>query len=174
MTPSGLLQRLAGGDRRSIGRVEEVIAAVRVRPSLFPVLVRGMVCEDPVVRMRAADAAEKLSAERPQLLRPHKRRLLRDVAAVEQQEVRWHLAQMVPRLRLTQRERAAAVELLTGYLRDQSRIVQVCALQALAELAQDDAALRPRVRRLLERGARSGSPAVRARARKLLRGVVRA
>ena len=51
--------------------------------------------------MRAADAVEKITARRPELLRPHKRRLLTELALIPQQEVRWHVAQMLPRLSLS-------------------------------------------------------------------------
>jgi hypothetical protein len=37
-----LLQKLQGGDRRSIGRVDEVVAGVLAEPSLFGVVFEGM------------------------------------------------------------------------------------------------------------------------------------
>ena len=163
-----ILLKLTGGDRRSIGRSEEVVAAVLADASLFPHLFRGLVSADPIVRMRAADAAEKVTASRPELLRPFKRQLLDEVAAIDQQEVRWHVAQMLPRLVLTDAERASAAALLRGYLSDRSRIVQTFALQALADLARQDAALLPGVLEILEEKVASGSPAVRIRCRKLL------
>jgi hypothetical protein len=61
-----LLDRLHGGDRRSIGRVPEVVAEVLGNPGLFGELITGMEHPDPVVRMRAADAAENVSADRSQ------------------------------------------------------------------------------------------------------------
>jgi len=56
-----LLSRLTGGDRRSIGRTGEVVAAVLGEPSLFGVLLSGLWSSDPLVRMRAADALEKIT-----------------------------------------------------------------------------------------------------------------
>ena len=163
-----LLTKLEGGDRRSIGRSQEVVEHVLADVSLFPALFEGMVSSDPVVRMRAADAAEKVAASRPDLLQPFADRLLDKVAAIDQQEVRWHVAQMLPRLRLTDAERARAVALLEGYLGDKSKIVQTFALQALADLAQQDVSLVPRVIGTLEEMIVAGSPAVRSRSRKLL------
>ena len=61
-----ILSRLRGADRRSIGNVDEVIDAVQKRPDLFKDLVNGLFDRDPVVRMRAADAMEKLSSKNPQ------------------------------------------------------------------------------------------------------------
>ena len=121
---------LAGGDRRSIGRSREVVKLVARSPGLIPVLVRGLDHDDPIVRMRAVDALEKVTAGQPALLGRHRRRLLALAGTETQQEVRWHLAQMLPRLRLAAADRAVAVRVLTEYLADRSRIVQACALAA--------------------------------------------
>ena len=90
------------------------------------------------------------------------------VARIEQQEVRWHVAQLLPRLALTAKERSKAVAILLGYLDDRSTIVRTFSLQALADIAERDEALRPTVVELLQVALSSGSPAMRTRARKLL------
>ena len=56
-----ILSVLAGGDRRSIGRVGAVVPFVLAHPEQLPVLLDGMEGEDEVLRMRCADAAEKIS-----------------------------------------------------------------------------------------------------------------
>jgi hypothetical protein len=71
-----LLALFTGGDRRSIGRADEVAAAVLQSPGLFPQLIKGLWSTDSLVRMRAADAVEKISREKPELLRPYKKELL--------------------------------------------------------------------------------------------------
>jgi hypothetical protein len=55
-----ILAKLEGGDRRSIGNSEEVVQTVSKNPALFEELFSGLLADDPVVRMRAADAIEKL------------------------------------------------------------------------------------------------------------------
>jgi hypothetical protein len=105
-----LIDKLRGTDRRSTGRSDEVVRDVLAEPTLFGALVDAVTASDAVVRMRAADAAEKSRAGRPDLLTSHKARLLAEVAAVRQQEVRWHVAQILPRLALTGAERDRAVE----------------------------------------------------------------
>src|SRR5271166_6204805 len=92
---------LQGGDRRSIGKSNEVAARVLKRPDEFPELIELLWSDDPVVRMRAADAAEKASLQRHDLLAPFKAELLGLAEETEQAEVRWHLALMLPRLPLT-------------------------------------------------------------------------
>jgi hypothetical protein len=66
-------------------------------------------------------------------------------------KVRWHVAQMLPRLQLR---------------REQDR--QDLLHEALAELAEDDARLRARVVTIGEDISKKGGPAMRARGRKLL------
>ena len=68
----------------------------------------------------AADAAEKVPAKKPRLLDRHKAELLGLLAEVEQIELRWHLALMVPRLRLTAPERQRAAAALQRYFEDRS------------------------------------------------------
>ena len=100
MPRKDILLLLRGGDRRTIGRADEVVAIVSKDPGLFPELIAGLWSEDSLVRMRAADAAEKVTRENPELLRPYKKELLGLMAEAGEQELRWHLAAMVPRLPL--------------------------------------------------------------------------
>jgi len=137
-------------------------------PKLFSDLIAGLWSADPLVRMRAADAAEKATRKSPELLFPYRRELLGLMSETEQQEVRWHLAAMVPRLPLNAKERRMAVSSLTGYLEDRSSIVKTSALQGLADLAQDDPSLRPRLIEILREASGNGTPAMKARSRKLL------
>lgn len=160
---------LRGGDRRSIGRSNHVVKLVLRQPRRFAELVEYLWNDDPIIRMRAADAAEKVSAAQPELLKPYKTELLGLLAETKQIELRWHLAQMISRLRLTQGERRSAADILQLYLEDRSSIVRTFALQALADLSQNDAELRPRMREILEESVVRGTAAMKARARKLLK-----
>ena len=143
---SGILRKLAGTDRRSIGRSGEVVADILERGAPFAALIRGMLDADPVIRMRSADAAEKVSAQHPGYLQPYARTLIDVVAKSGQQEVRWHVAQMLPRLELTPAARKKAYTILQEYLGDGSSIVRTFAMQALVDLAENDAPRRWAVR----------------------------
>jgi len=165
----GIESLLKGSDRRSIGRSNEVARLVLKQPKLFPQLIASLWHDDPSVCMRAADAAEKVSAQNPHLLERYKPQLLGLLAETEQIELRWHLAQMVPRLKLTAPERKRAAASLRHYLDDRSSIVRTSALQALADLSQDDAPLRIEAKELLEQAIHYGTAAMKARARRLLK-----
>jgi hypothetical protein len=164
-----ILKKLAGGNRGSIGRSNEVVAQVLANPAYFPDLLAGLSSDDPLIRMRAADAVEKITAQRPDLLRPFKRKLLAIAGSSSQQEVRWHAALILPRIALTSKERAVALDILFDYLRDKSSIVKTFAMQAIWDLAATDPKLKAQIIPLIEELTLVGTAAMRARGRKLLR-----
>jgi hypothetical protein len=159
---------LSGGDRRSLGRANSIVTAMLNNSRRFPELLQCMWSDDPVVRMRAADAVEKVSAAKPELLQPFRAALLGLAEASQQPEVQWHLALMLPRLRLAPPERRRAFAQLENYLRHRSSIVKTLALQGLSDLARDHEDLRDAVREILTEASRRGTAAMKARARKLL------
>ena len=169
MARNKLKDLLDGADRRSIGRANEVAALVLREPRRFPELIGFLWSDDAVLRMRAADAAEKISAQKPGLVASFKAELLGLLLEAEQKELRWHLAAMIPRLPLTKKERQRVAEGLRRYLEDASSIVKTFALQGLTELAEADRSLLPEVRETPEAAERTGTPAMKARARKLLK-----
>ena len=63
-------------------------------PELFDLILAGMTNKDPLIRMRRADAAEKITVRRPHFLQLYKDELIHRIAAIWQQEVCWHLAQL--------------------------------------------------------------------------------
>ena len=163
-----ILNKLRGGDRRSIGRANEVVEGVFRDPSLFGDVFEGMLSENPLIRMRAADVVEKVTVRYPRYLDPYKEILLQQVVQSEQQEVRWHVAQLIPRLHLNQHERLLLFDVLRHYLTDASNIVKTFSMQALADLAEQDSSLRQEVLRILEVQTKIGSPAVKNRGNKLI------
>ena len=165
---SDILDKLKGGNRRSIGRADEVVAEVLDNTTLFDDLFSGMQHDNPLVRMRSADAVEKITALHPDFLEPYKTTIIEEVAPIEKQEVRWHVAQMVPRLELRETEVNKVFDILLGYLDDDRKIVKTFSMQALADLAQQHAELIPQVTQILEEQTRTGSPAMKSRGRKLL------
>jgi len=164
-----ILAKLEGGDRRSIGNSEEVVQTVSKNPALFEELFSGLLADDPVVRMRAADAVEKITRARSELLQPWKNMLLSTASAFKEKELRWHVAQLIPRLRLTGTERKLAEQILMDYLEDGSSIVKTFSMQALVELAAGDEQRLTQLTPLIERLARTGTAAMRSRGRKLLK-----
>ncbi|MCC7162233.1 MAG: hypothetical protein IT331_07050 [Anaerolineae bacterium] len=164
------IKLLAIGDRRTIGKSAEVARAILRDPLLFdPVFDAMWKSADPGVRMRAANVCEAVTRARPDLLAPRKKDLLEHVSLIEQQEVRWHYCQMLPRVPLTPGERRRAFAHLKTFANDKSGIVRTFSLQAMFDLAEQDRTLRAETRDWIIAQMKNGTPAVKSRGRKLLR-----
>lgn len=160
---------LAGGDPRSLGRTQEVVDAALADRDLLDPLFEAVLDEDELVRMRAADGLEKVCRERPEWLAPYVDRLLGEVAAVEQDSVRWHVAQMLGEVELSAAQRTRAIRLLERFSdEERAGFVVGHALTSLAALAADDPSLRRRLIPRLRRLAGDERRSVATRARKLL------
>jgi hypothetical protein len=165
-----VLEKLKGGDFRSIGKANELVKSVIENPKLLPLLFKGMNSADPLIRMRAADAAEKVSKEHPQYLQPFKSQLINKLTKIPQQEVRWHAAQMFSYLTLTPRERTKVARILFYWLKNEkSNIVRVMSLQTLADFAKQDIKIKNKTIPLLKNFLVGGTPSLKSRSRKLLR-----
>ncbi|WP_214835364.1 hypothetical protein [Exiguobacterium sp. s36] len=160
---------LSGGDLRSIGHVDAVVAYVGNDPDRFSELMTGLTDARPVVRMRSADAMEKVTRHYPALLQAHQASLFQQLHRATQQEVRWHLAQLMPRLMWTEDEAADIVHVLTDWFdTETSNIVIVNSLQAIFDLSAMHPRFRDELKVLLESRLETGSPAVKSRSKKLL------
>lgn len=166
-----LLRSLSGGDRRSVGESNRAAALVLERPELIAVLFQGLDSIDAVLRMRCADAIEKATARRPELLVPYKQALIQKYAKIEQQEVRWHVAPLLSRLPLTAEEAASVVRLLLSFTNDRSSIVKTLTMQALTDIALRSRHLLPEVTQHIQELSVIGTPAMKARSKKLLRAL---
>ncbi len=163
-----ILRRLGGGDRRSIGRSDEIVAEVLRRRELFRALLQGLFVEDDLVSARAGDAVEKITRTHPEYVHPFKQELIALAENCSRKETRWHMAQMLPRLELERGERHRVMAVLSRYLTDSSSIVKTFAMQALADLARQDSSFLPPVRAQLKRLTKTGTPAMQSRGKKLL------
>lgn len=168
---NSILELLAGGDRRSIGRSDEVVRLVLRQPEKFTELFQGFYIDDPIIRMRTADAVEKITAINPQLLFPHKQAILDLVEQVSQIEVQWHLAQIIPRLPLDQKEIGKSYSSIEKYLESSSAIVRAFSLQCLFDLSKKDSGYINVTKQYLEKGLQNSSKAIQSRCRTLLKEI---
>jgi hypothetical protein len=127
---------------------------------------------DKAVVERAARTLKKISEVDGPALFPWRKALLDEAFRAKDVRVQWNLSLILGRLPLRGRDKALVVDLMFERLRDWSGLNRTCAMQALMDLSGDDAGLRARVRPIVEESLVSGTPAMKARARKLL-GVVR-
>jgi len=159
---------LSVGDLRMAGNSEKVVAQVLSNPELFEDVINAVLIDSPPVRMRATDAIEKITRIHPDWLKPYKKQILDDFANISQKEVRWHIAQILPRLQLTKKEREKVYNLMLLYLNDKSSIVKTFSMQALTDIALQDRSYIDRVRKLVEHLIHEGTPAMKSRGKKLL------
>jgi len=155
------------------GRVAQVAELVRAQPRRAERLLELLWDDDAGVASRAADVFERVSSDAsPALGRVFagfKESLIGLLPEARFMKLRWNLAFAVPRLELTRAEARRVAAALEGYLGDRSSIVKTAALQGLADLTRHDPARLPEVVELLQIKGRSGTPAMRARSRILLK-----
>jgi hypothetical protein len=162
-----LLRSLEGGDRRSIGAAGAAARKIAADRALAGPLLAAIAGARPVVRMRAADALEKATRVAPVLLAGHEALILELLSAPQPREIRWHLLQLAPRIRWRRRHFAALLRAVERCFTDASSIVRTSALQALFELARRGPAFARAFRARVSEALLSGTPAMRARARRL-------
>jgi len=167
-TKESIRDLLEPGGRLDPGRAWQVVELVDGQPRKIAQLIECLWDENPAVANRAADSLERVTRDRPAQAQRWKGELLGLMAETEEKKVRWNLALVIPRLKLTQSECRRAAVVLRSYLDDLSSIVKTAALHGLADLTRQDSSLRPEVLDLLRVAGRSGTPAMRARSRILL------
>ena len=166
---SQIIDKLVIGDLRTTGYADDVVKEVVKDPGRFEEILSGLTHLNPGVRMRAADALEKVSAQKPALLQPHKKLLIEVLRSSQQQEVQWHIAQMLSYVSWTAKEIETISEILITYFNtSKSAIVRVMSLQAIVDLAQDHPHLRDVSQYLTQKALNSDFPSLRARARKII------
>lgn len=164
-----LLRMLAGGDLRSTGRSARIVKLVLAKPRLAGTLVAGMREEYPVVRMRSADAMEKVTSRKPHLAQPFAAEILELLSRPQPKEVLWHLLQIAPRIAWSPGQLPKVHQVVERSHANASSIVKAAALQAEFELLMQSPKRRKLVARLVQESASSPVPALSARARKLAR-----
>lgn len=166
-------QMLEPGRRLDAGRSWEVVELVEGQPRRLAAVVECLWDEDAGVASRAADVLERATRDRPSVAQRWKESLLGLLAETTEKKVRWNLALTLPRLKLTVAECRRMAEVLRGFLEDASSIVKTAALHGMADLTRQDPESLPEVLDLLRVAGRSGTPAMRARSRILLKALER-
>jgi hypothetical protein len=107
---------MVGGKSNSLGRVDEVIQLVLHDKSRLNELYNCLFEEDAWLRMRAADALEKVCRENPNWLLPFIDKFQNELATSNQPSIQWHLAQIYREVNLTKRQEQLAIDWLRTLL----------------------------------------------------------
>lgn len=165
-----LISSLHGGKRWSTDRAQLAAETVLHDPGLFEVLFNGLTLDEPLARMRAAYAVSKVASERPDLLQPYKEQFLDRLLDPDNSHLaRACMLQALRTLTLDKEDIELLIDTLKDFLFSESSIVKTFSLQLLADFAAEDEDLRNDVLPLLWAARERGTPAMRARARKLLK-----
>jgi hypothetical protein len=131
-------------------------------------LVQQLRDKDKATAERAARTLKRIAEADASALYFLRKPLLNEAFLASDVRVQWNLSIVLGRLPLKGADKALAVELMFERLRDPSGLNRTMAMQALMDLSANDTALRARVMPVLVEALEAGTPAMRARARKLL------
>ena len=157
---SAVREKLTGGTRTSVGSADEVIQKLLKNSAGLPAIYDLFLDEDPVVAMRASYVAMKVAEQKPDSVAPFAKELLKNLNLYTQQEVRWHIPQLLAHVKLTSAQKRKAYEVLMEWSEtDKSKIVGYYSLQTAANIAEtDDKILQdfiPRLKKANKMGAKS-------------------
>ena len=171
MDKQNLLHSFEGGKHCSTN--EALMAAARVLedPECFTDLFKGLSHERSLVRMRSAYAVSLVADVRPDLLQPLKNDFFDRLAAPDNSHLaRACMIKTLPHLQLSKDDIGLIKDMLLDFLHSNSSIVKTFSLQLLADFADHHPDMRSEVMPLLWDAVENGTPAMRARTRKLLKG----
>jgi hypothetical protein len=159
---------LLGKDLRKLKISREVIEAVHDQESFDELFALVFHHERPLV-MRAADTVEKITRKQAGYLHPHKRQLLSVLKSADHKELKWHIAQLVPRIKLTREELNEVWHILTYWALNpnESKIVRVNSLQGLFDLSRELPDLKDDFEKTVHTLEHERIPSIQARIRKL-------
>lgn len=172
---SELLNRLSGGDLRSIGDADAVVAIIGDDQDRFDEVFQGFYSDDPVLRMRVSDVIEKSARHYSALLNKHTAAIVERLPVWdEQQEVKIPLALMLGYLTLSKAQLPIVKKYLHKWLPDtRSRIVQVNCMHSLVDLGLKHGEPEKELIAMVHEQMDKGSAAVKARGRKLLKKLLK-
>jgi hypothetical protein len=131
--------KLSGGTRTSVGAADEVIRELLNDSDGLSSIYDLFLDEDPVVAMRSSYVAMKVAAQLPESVEPFANDLLKNLHLYTQQEVRWHIPQLLVHVKLTEVQKRNAYEVLMEWSEtDKSKIVGYYSLQTAADFAMTD------------------------------------
>ncbi len=153
-------ETLSGGNRTSVGDADKVINKLLKSPAGLSEIYSLFLDEDPVIAMRASYVAMRVAEQKPESVYPFTKELLKNLGLYTQQEVRWHIPQLLVHLNLTKAQKRKAYEVIMDWAEtDKSKIVGYYSFQTAADFAESDDLLFqdfvPRIRKANKNGAKS-------------------
>jgi hypothetical protein len=164
----GFTHLLLGKYLRTVRKNDIVVRSVHDQPA-FDELFSLVFHHERELVMRAVDAVEKITSKRPEYLKPHKLQLLSVLKSADHKELKWHMAQLIPRVDLTKEELNDVWHILVYWVlnKNESKIARVSALQGLFDLSKGNTGLRDEFEKVMSAVEHEMIPSIQARVRKL-------
>ena len=160
-----ILGWLSGGDLRSDGMSNEAAEFVLKNPELFDELFEGLSVSDDVVRGRTADALEKISRTRPDMLVDRLPKLLQVAEEDQVPMVKMHLAMIFGHLAMYEERLSELISTLLYLLDDGSVFTRSWAVVSLCIMGRKYPEKREQILERIEPIRKDQSIAMRTKAR---------
>jgi len=130
---------LAGDDLRSLGNSSEIISLINDQNS-FDKLFTYLYNNNRAIVMKTIDLIEKITLEHGEYLQKHKLEIFNMSNNADNIELKWHLAQIIVRIKYTHDEIKTVWKILEKWILDkkESKIVRVNSLQSLYEIVKNN------------------------------------
>jgi HEAT repeat protein len=161
-----ILGWLSGGDLRSDGMANEAADFVLKNPELFEELFEGLSVSDDVVRGRTADALEKISRKRPDMLVDRLPKLQQVAEEDHVPMVKMHLAMIFGHLAMYEERLRELISTLLHLLDDGSVFTRSWAVVSLCIMGRMYPEEREQILERIQPIQRDQSIAMRTKARK--------
>lgn len=158
------------GHKNSLGRANEVMQLVLRSHDCLEELYGTMFHEDAWVRMRAADAFEKVCRVQPEWIEPYIDRIQDELHDSTQPSIQWHVAEIYRQVRLNKLQKKRAIAWLRKLIAttDVDWIVAADCMKTLAYFVDHDDFSRAEFRRLVTVQLAHHSKSVARKAKQLL------
>ena len=168
MDKESLTSLLLGKDLRTIRQNNVVVNSIHDQRT-FDELFSLVFHHERTLVMRAIDAIEKVTAKHPEFLITHKSQLIEVLNSADHKELKWHIAQLLPRVDLTVAELEGVWHKLAYWAlnKTESKIVRVNALQGLFDLSKFNPELKNDFEKITSTVEHEAIPSIQARIRKL-------
>jgi len=165
---SNLTELLAGNDLRSLGNSSEILSLVNDQNS-FDKLFKYLYNKDRAIVMKTIDVIEKITLKHEEYLQKHKLEILNISKDAENIELKWHLAQILARIKYTDNEILSVLKILEEWIlnKKESKIVRVNSLQSLYELVKSNNEYRNKLNKIVSVIRLENISSINARIKKL-------
>ncbi|MBS1822574.1 MAG: hypothetical protein JST61_11475 [Acidobacteria bacterium] len=162
--------------RWCLDHARQVASAVAGDRAAVKTLVAAMFGDGPELRKRAADVARRITDSDAAPLMRYADELAGLLAelAPEESRTKWHLGLVVARVAHTREQRLRAARLMQLLSEEESNVARCSAIEGIGLLACGEASLMRTAEEMIEQALRTGTPAMKARARHAKRRLERA